>query len=907
MAIKKHFLASVAALALLGAGGGPPPDPETPTELYYDDLLPTYSRVAEWGLRAMHDGYTGNVIKIRDVVSNVETDLNVAALAAYVAPFQTAFSASNLGDTPDWVDYTLRMRFTAANFGKGRFCKFAIKAHSTQGLTVDEVWLHRGTGSNFETTGDGIRILFAGSTGFTAVGGASTTCDEFELPLLADQDPGYWILSVHSTAGGYDWTTGQASQTGGYKTGNYTKDSVGTGWNTSGTTGNVVTLFQTRLFPAVTTIYDQTGLGSHLTQTTATKQALLDMHRTGARKPALVFDGVDDFYRDPTASTTRPYMVATPLHIDLAGSRTPRNQWGKIWGIPNNIANNSSPYARLIVEIDNQSSLKFECQTRVDSAQTSDVKMFGWNNLKGWTAHALVPPLGKFLQHGAPSVTVPTDSTVTYPNSTAFFLAANALGAECNGMNWIEHVVFDVGSPVEADVQAAIDKVSWKYMTGDNRYYKLKITGSFGSDQYDAGMAEFEAHVTIGGTDKTIPTTPWIANKRYNGTETWEAAIDDNTSTYYSSGSSPASTPPELYFTMDRNALIVETSIKARGDSFFQYTAKKFILYRWSETGWEAASEVDNTAKGNASGQTYTNFIAWPRPARVKQSAAYWRMRVHVADGDNVQLGEMKFKDAEGTDLCTGGTILKSSQYDSGTPYFGAVNAFDKSLTTGWAALGYAGQWLGYQFSAEKVVNEFQFNASNSYPSLYPRSICIDYSLNGTDWKPYDGWRDATSMIAQESRSKVLTPPDKAWVGGKHRYWRVRPMGTKTSSTIIARLWFLAGATDSIISAGGSAIESGHESTWYNSFLWERGVYSYGWQAPISAQIVPGASWVGWDFGAGNEQDITACKMSAYATTQSPYGCFIEYSDDGTTWIVRDSFCYEWVSNYEEKTFTFPT
>lgn len=752
MALKKHFLASVAAAALLLAGGGGPgPDPESPTNLFYNDLLPLYSPVGAWGLRQLLESYTGPIIRVRD------------------------------------------------------------------------------------TTGDAEQDVYADVNGnlnaFTVTGSA-----------------------------------------------------------------------------AVTTIYDQTGGGAHLVQATTTKQAILQLTGAPSGKPCLRFDGVDDFYRDTTTGTTRPYMVTNPVHLSLHGSRTPRNQWGKVWGIPHQVGSNSSPYARLILEIDNASTLKFECQVRVDSTQTSDVKMFGWNNLKGWSANALVPGLGKFLQHGAPSFQVTTDTTITYPNATAFQLAANGLGGECNGMDWIEHICFATSSPVEADIQSAIDKVSWKYMTGDNRYYKLKITGSFGSDQYDAGMAEFEAHNTIGGTDLTNPTTPFIANKRYNGSETWEAAVDNNTGTYYSSGSSPASTPPELYFTLDATDKIVETIIRARGDSFFRYTAKKFILYRWSETGWEAAPEIDNTAKGNASGQVYTNFIAWPRPALVKQSAAYWRLRAGAADGDNAQLGELIMKDADGVDLNTGGTILKSSQYDSGTPYFGAVNAFDRNPLSGWAALGFAGQWLGYQFAAEKVVDSFVLKASNSYPSLMPKSRCFDYSLDGTTWYPYDGYRDTVTPIAQEERTRVLVPPDKAWVGGKHRYWRVRPMGSKGNGIYMSRLWFWgAGAVDKIITAGGAAIESGHESTWYNTFLWERGGYSYGWQAPVASSAIPGQDWVGWDFGAGNEQDIVSCSIAAYSAATSPHGCFIEYSDNGTTWIVRHSFYYEWVSTYEVKEFTFPT
>lgn len=915
MAIKKHFLASVAALTLLGAGGGGPPDPPVDPNAvpYYNTLLPLLTRTAEWGLRPLHEGYTGNVVRTRDVVSNVETDQNVAALAAYVPPFQTAFSVSNLGDTPDWVDYTLRMRFTAANIGKGRFCKFAIKAHSTQGLTVDEVWLHRGTGTSFEAYGEPIRILFSGSGGFVASPGATITCDEFELPIETSFDNPYWILSIHSTAGGYDRTASPSGQSGGYKTGNLSKDLSGSGWNTSGTTGNVVNLWQTRLFPAVVTIYDQTGNGSHLGQSTASLQGLLDMHRTGSRKPAIIFDGVDDYYRDVNAaSTTRPYMVAAPMVIGMFGARIPREQWGKFWGIPHADGANSTPYARMCIEYDAASNLLDECQVRVDSTQTTVLKCYGWNNRKGWSAHALVPVIGGFLQAGAPRFNVSTDSTTTYPNATRMYLAANGQGTENNGMHFCELVMFDAASVVEADIQNAIDKIGYALLFGPNRYYRMTTTGSFDTVQTDAGFAEIEFHKTIGGSDLSDYDTPFVANKNASGEQAYKG-INNNTADWFSSGNSPAVQPLQ-WIMLNENSLITELKMIGRPDTpYFRYQVKKYILARFTATGWESAAEVDNTADGNVASQVYVDPIMWPRAAGEKQSAAYWRMRVHIADGDNVQLGEFKFKNVAGDDLCVGGTLLYSSQYNSGTPYFGAANAVDKNLTTGWAASGFAGQWIGYQFAAPAVVDKFQFNASQSYPSLIPKSICIDYSLDGTVWKPYDGWRNATSMTGSESREVTLTPPDKARVPGKHRFWRVRPMGTNGSTTVLARMWLwgaggVAGGVDTIISAGGSAVESGHQTTWYNTFLWERSPtgYSYGWQAPVSEQNVPGASWVGWDFGAGNEQEITAISLAKYSSNEAPRGFFVEYSDNGSVWIVRDSFCTEWTGgSYEVKNFTF--
>lgn len=366
---------------------------------------------------------------------------------------------------------------------------------------------------------------------------------------------------------------------------------------------------------AIVKVYDQSGNGADLGQTSTGLQPLLILNATGNGKPAARFDGSDDYLRDATASTTRPYLVAAPLHVSMSAPRQPREQWGKVWCIPHNDGANSSPYSRLVHEQDSATALNWEAATRYDSVQPSTLlQARGYNNRKGFNAHALLGYLGKFLLAGMPSQSFTADTSVTYPNNTRMYIGANGQGTENNGMDWVEHVVYSTTSPVEADVQALVDKVAYDRLFGPNRLFKMVVTGTFSPDQYDGGCAAMELRDSIGGADVTDQYTPMIANKRYNGTETWEKIFDDNDSTYYSSGSSPSNTQPILYFTKETNNELAQLVYKARSDSFYNYTFKKYHIYRFTQTGWQDSSggEIDNTSAGNSASQVYTNNLTWP-------------------------------------------------------------------------------------------------------------------------------------------------------------------------------------------------------------------------------------------------------------------------------------------------------
>lgn len=76
-----------------------------------------------------------------------------------------------------------------------------------------------------------------------------------------------------------------------------------------------------------------------------------------------------------------------------------------------------------------------------------------------------------------------------------------------------------------------------------------------------------------------------------------------------------------------------------------------------------------------------------------------WRLAFASSQGGQyVELTEVAFLDAGGTDLSTGGTARASSEY---SPIYTAANAFDKSAGTDWCTVaGNFPAWLQYQHGA---------------------------------------------------------------------------------------------------------------------------------------------------------------------------------------------------------------
>jgi len=451
--LARHFYALMASTRI---GDGPPGS----IGFFYDSMFGKTVHGA-WGLRKLVSTYNGPIIRVRDLSDNTETDIYAEPDGSIETPAGSdvvVLTRSFSGDTPGWGGYSFRERIPLSAFSAlSSSARLKIASGDDFGLVVAKVTvaLASATAGSLEYVGTPTELKFGGASGFSIPVSSEAQCDPFEMPTLSSTDS--IILTISVTSGSFGFAAGITGSARGYRTGDYTTDSTGTGWNMSGSLNNCVSEVSMVMSSAVTTIYDQSGNACHITQPTTTKQPILTPDITPIGGPALQFDGVDDFMSDPSPGTTKPYMVERPLVVYLGGQKSPREQYGKPWLIPQAAGSNTNPWMRIGIEFNSVASSNL-ANVRVNGNETANIGMFQMTSTSGWQGHALAPVLGKFLQNFTDAVNV-SNSTVSYPSSTGLYLNSNGAGEENNGANFVEIVIMDGASLVEADVQTALDEM----------------------------------------------------------------------------------------------------------------------------------------------------------------------------------------------------------------------------------------------------------------------------------------------------------------------------------------------------------------------------------------------------------------------------------------------------------------
>lgn len=214
---------------------------------------------------------------------------------------------------------------------------------------------------------------------------------------------------------------------------------------------------------AVVTLYDQTGNGNHLTQSDTTKQPLLV--RPGVSfsgRPAIKFDGSNDFLHDATTGTTKAYMVSYPIiALEAAGVGAGGGNWAPWASVPHQAGVNSSPYYRWSIQRYNTTA---NLEIRLSGA--SSYSASAARELAAGTAIAtlFVCAYADKLIDGMVSGTGPAPSSlaITYPNATGLRLGANGAGAEVINGEITALVVLSDSVASEATIQSWHDNVHHK-------------------------------------------------------------------------------------------------------------------------------------------------------------------------------------------------------------------------------------------------------------------------------------------------------------------------------------------------------------------------------------------------------------------------------------------------------------
>jgi len=260
----------------------------------------------------------------------------------------------------------------------------------------------------------------------------------------------------------------------------------------------------------------------------------------------------------------------------------------------------------------------------------------------------------------------------------------------------------------------------------------------------------------------------------------------------------------------------------------------------------------------------------------------YWRIYVTLAESAYWGAAEVAFK--VGGVAQYGGTASADSTY-SGLSPSAAFNGVAEGAY--WANNATMPSWLMYDYGpgVSKDITEMTFTAQ-FYTTQGPKNFKVQCSNDGVAWVDRLTIVSAPAWGSYEARTFTIPPIAAA----AHRYYRIDIGASQSNSTDHAvgdiELRATAGGPNLPITEGGSA--SASSALYYPASRAFDGLLPRSTNAWVTGgQTTP---WIQWDFGVGNEQSVTECKVinsqtaSGAEQNQHPRNFLVSYSDDGSTW-----------------------
>tara|TARA_R100001086_G_scaffold173243_3_gene94835 strand:- start:314 stop:805 length:492 start_codon:yes stop_codon:yes gene_type:complete len=139
------------------------------------------------------------------------------------------------------------------------------------------------------------------------------------------------------------------------------------------------------------------------------------------------------------------------------------------------------------------------------------------------------------------------------------------------------------------------------------------------------------------------------------------------------------------------------------------------------------------------------------------------------------------------------------------------------------------------------------------------------------------------------------------------RYWRLK--GTNDGSFsggALCEIEFYDSIGGSNIVAGGTEIAGSEAFGGTKEQAFDGDKLNSFW-AGASGAVTAGTSWIGYDFGAGNEKDVVQFEITARSSGGNANQVWdewdLEYSDDGIIWTNKNSYSdfTPWTSNETRK------
>lgn len=215
---------------------------------------------------------------------------------------------------------------------------------------------------------------------------------------------------------------------------------------------------------AVVTLYDQTGNGNHLTQSDTAKQPLLV--RPGVSfsgRPAIKFDGSNDFLHDATTGTSKAYMVSYPvIALEAAGVGAGGMAYAPFVGVPHQPGSHSNPWYRWSIQ--RYSSLGI-LEARLSAASSYSASALNMElNADAGIGTMFMGAYADTIIDGITLATGPAPGSlaVTYPNATGLRMGANGIGGETINAEITAVAILSDGAASAATIQTWHDGIHQK-------------------------------------------------------------------------------------------------------------------------------------------------------------------------------------------------------------------------------------------------------------------------------------------------------------------------------------------------------------------------------------------------------------------------------------------------------------
>jgi hypothetical protein len=201
----------------------------------------------------------------------------------------------------------------------------------------------------------------------------------------------------------------------------------------------------------------------------------------------------------------------------------------------------------------------------------------------------------------------------------------------------------------------------------------------------------------------------------------------------------------------------------------------------------------------------------------------------------------------------------------------------------------------------------FFWHGTNGTWGEDPAGATGKYANSPTDtYYPQLQTRDAGATVTLKTLTADLTypvPPNCIALGAAvfaepeapadpdaHRYWRVyntvtKPQGWSGGSIAELELYNSIGGTN--VTGLGTPIAGSAYPGEPASAAFDGNKTGAGWSGVQDSAAIYKTSWLGYDFGAGNEVNVMEYEISVRPDfpDSGPYDWRFEYSDDGTTWV----------------------